>query len=280
MRPARTRYGSDGYCLSLVLLDEATVDRARLAALEVIAGRYETGVMPLYRNWHPGDPPRSLVKIDLPHLSNRTIWQVVSDHRIGDWIARLLRARLVQMWACELICKFPQADSEPAEPGVIGWHQDDHSFRHWAGEICTVWLALVDVDEQMGPVRYVPGSHRWGRQEAAGFFFETDLDEQRAKIGTPVGREWAEAPAVLDAGAVSAHHRLTLHASGPNSRDTPRLGLAIHLRTERARLAATPEPPFHLPDLSDLYACPVLAEQARRGGRRRRQAWTSTPSSR
>ena len=101
----------------------------------MIAGRYETGVKPLYRSWNPGDPPRSLVKIDLPHLSDRVIQQVVSDRRIGDWV----------------------------QQGAIGWPQDDHSFRHWAGQICTVWLALVDVDERIGPVRYVVGSHRWGR---------------------------------------------------------------------------------------------------------------------
>jgi hypothetical protein len=61
------------------------------------------------------------------------------------------------------------------------------------------------------------------------------------------------------------HQRLTLHASGPNHTDMPRVGPAIHLRTERARLIATPKPPFHRPDLSDPYACPVLTERPRRG---------------
>jgi hypothetical protein len=262
---ARTRYRDAGYCVSGPLLDEATIAHARLAAGNVIAGRYETGVKPLYRNWNPGDPPRSLVKIDLPHLSDRVIQQVVSDDRIGEWVAELLNASLVQMWACELICKFPQADPLSPQQGAIGWHQDDHSFRHWAGQICTVWLALVDVDERMGSVRYVEASHHWGQREAARFFFETNLDEQQARIGTPAGRVWRETTAAIPAGAVSVHQRLTLHASGPNHSDMPRLGLAIHLRTERARLIATPEPPFHRPDLSDPYACPVLTERPRRG---------------
>ena len=261
---ARTRYRDAGYCVSGPLLDEATIAHARLAAGNVIAGRYETGVKPLYRNWNPGDPPRSLVKIDLPHLSDRVIQQVGSDHRIGEWVAELLNASLVQMWACELICKFPHADPLSPQQGAIGWHQDDHSFRHWAGQICTVWLALVDVDERMGPVRYVDGSHRWGQREAALFFFETDLDEQQARIGTPAGRVWKETTAAIPAGAVSVHQRLTLHASGPNHSEMPRLGLAIHLRTERARLIATPKPAFHRPDLSDPYACPVLTRSPAR----------------
>lgn len=123
------------------------------------------------------------------------------------------------------------------------------------------WLAA----QRMGPVRYVEASHRWGQREAARFFFETNLDEQQDRIGTPAGRVWRETTAAIPAGAVSVHQRLTLHASGPNHSDMPRLGLAIHLRTERARLIATPEPPFHRPDLSDPYACPVLTERPRRG---------------
>lgn len=39
--------------------------------------------------------------------------------------------------------------------GVIGRHQDDRFWGHWVGEVFTLWLALVDVDERMGLVRYV-----------------------------------------------------------------------------------------------------------------------------
>jgi hypothetical protein len=118
----------------------------------------------------------------------------------------------------------------------------------------------------MGPVRYVHGSHQWGSRQAARFFFQTGLDEQRRVIGTLPGRCWREeAAALLPAGAASMHHRLTLHSSGSNYGDSPRIGLAIHLRTERARLVTTSQPPFHSPDLSDPYACPVLAGRPARG---------------
>jgi Phytanoyl-CoA dioxygenase (PhyH)/Phosphotransferase enzyme family len=272
---ARVRYRERGYCVSPPLLDGDAITSARVAAGNVIAGRYETGVKPLYRNLSQGDPPRSLLKIDLPHLCDRALQRVVSDERIGAWVADLLDVGLVQMWACELICKFPKTPLRSAEQGVIGWHQDDHSFRHWVGQICTVWLALVDVDERMGPVRYVERSHRWGRRDAARFFFQADLDEQRASIGTPAGREWREVTAALAAGAVSAHHRLTLHASGPNLGEKPRLGIAIHLRTENAHLVTTKESSFHRPDLSDTYACPVLTD--RRRARRAREMMDMDP---
>ncbi len=254
----RQRYEVEGYCISPPLVHSETLDRAQEAVAAVMAGEYETAVSPIYRNWRAGDPPRSLVKIDLPHLCNRDIQQLVAEPRIGVWAASVLDAAFVQLWACELICKFPEACPEPQRHGVVGWHQDDHFWGHWAGEVFTLWLALVYVEERMGPVRYVAGSHRWSTREQARFFFDTDLERQRNSIGTPPGYTWHEVPATLPAGAVSMHHRLTIHASEPNRSDVPRIGLALHLRTERARLVPTPEPPFHQPDLRDSYACPVL----------------------
>jgi hypothetical protein len=248
------QYASDGFCLSEPLVDPDTLINARQAVDATMAGWYETGTAPIYRNWSPGDVPRSLIKIDLPHLCDRTIQRLVGDPRIGRWAARILNAEFVQLWACELIYKRP----EPAHSGVIGWHQDDRFWDHWAGEVFTLWLALVDVDDSMGPVKYVAGSHKWGIQDEARSFFQTDLPAQRTRIGAPSGHIWREVSATLLAGSVSMHHRLTLHASEANRAKAPRIGFAMHLRTERAHMIPTSKPPFHRPDLLDSYACPVL----------------------
>jgi Phytanoyl-CoA dioxygenase (PhyH) len=254
----REQFVSDGFCLSEPLIDPDTIAGAMRAVDAVLAGRYETGTAPIYRNWSPGDMPRTLVKVDLPHTCDRTLQRLVGDTRIGRWAARVLDAEFVQLWACELIVKYPEPGSEADRSGVIGWHQDDRFWEHWTGEAFTVWLALVDIDERMGPVRYVAGSHKWGPQEQARFFFQTDLPAQRALIGTPAGFTWREFSATIPAGSASMHHRLTLHASGVNRTTLPRIGIAMHLRTERAHLVRTERPPFHTPDLIDYYACPVL----------------------
>ncbi|MGH3568728.1 MAG: phytanoyl-CoA dioxygenase family protein [Pseudonocardia sp.] len=254
----RRQYEAQGYCLSSPLIDLGTLARARAAVVAVMAAEYDTGLEPIYRNWHPGDPPQPLVKIDLPHLSSTDLQHLVADPRIGAWAASVLDAAFVQLRACELIYKFPERSPEPERRGFVGWHQDSSFWSHWVGEVFTLWLALVDTDERMGPVRYVAGSHRWGARDNARFFFDADLDAQRHIIGVPPGRAWRDVTATLSAGAASMHHRLTLHSSEPNRSDVPRVGLALHLRTERARLVPTPEPPFHTPDLRDTRACPVL----------------------
>lgn len=134
----RQRYEEEGYCISPPLIHPETLDRARAAVTAVMAGEYDTAMSPIYRSWNPGDPPRSLVKIDLPHLCNSDIQKLVADPRIGAWVAGVLDAGFVQLWACELIYKFPEAHSEPQHHGVIGWHQDDRFWDHWAGEVFTV----------------------------------------------------------------------------------------------------------------------------------------------
>jgi hypothetical protein len=73
----------------------------------------------------------------------------------------------------------------------------------------------------------------------------------------------SEVPALLESGGMSFHHNATLHGSGPNVSCEPRIGLALHLRTERS----TPKPATkaypvytgsYMPHLDDAAVCPVL----------------------
>jgi ectoine hydroxylase-related dioxygenase (phytanoyl-CoA dioxygenase family) len=50
-----------------------------------------------------------------------------------------------------------------AAAGNIGWHQNFQYWPFWepGSEVFTAWLAVSDVTEESGPMRLVPGSHRW-----------------------------------------------------------------------------------------------------------------------
>jgi len=139
---------------------------------------------------------------------------------------------------------------------VVGWHQDKHYWPYWEGEVFTAWVAVSDVRADCGPMRFVRGSNHWGYLEG-GDFFGSDDERQRSKIPVPDGAEWVEVPAILPPGAVSFHHRLTLHASGPNTSDRPRRSFAIHLRTEKSK------PIFGMQEAADYYIShlddPVMA---------------------
>jgi ectoine hydroxylase-related dioxygenase (phytanoyl-CoA dioxygenase family) len=150
----------------------------------------------------------------------------------------------------------PAASSTVAN---VGWHQDEDYWQGWwDGEVFTCWLALTDVDDDCGPVRFVRGSHRWGFL-GAGNFFIPDLDASAERERVPAGQDWVEEAAVMPAGAASFHHRLTIHGSGPNTSGRPRRSYAVHLRTDRA----TPRPGLrdvYQDALDDPALSPVLYE--------------------
>lgn len=245
-------FESEGFCVIPPVLSADLVRRANEHMDAVIAGEYETGVAP-HRAQAPGEiDPDRLVKIDQPHLSDRTILELVSQPELGRCAAEITGARLVQVWAVQLLHKPPSG----AATGNVGWHQDHHYWHAWwDGEVFTAWVPIVDVTADMGPVRYVTGSHRWGYLDGSDFF-GADLDGLRKTL-IPEGEVWQEAEAILPAGAAALHHRRTLHGSGPNTSSSPRRSFAIHLRTERSRPLEGGEE-MYVGHLDDELVCPVI----------------------
>lgn len=98
----------------------------------------------------------------------------------------------------QLVVKAPRATF------TIPWHQDRPTLPIGDGPAVVLWLALDDVDEGAGALRYVPGSHRDSGLEAA-----------------PVTLETARGEAL-------AHHPDVWHASAPNRGPTWRRAV-IHV---------------------------------------------------
>jgi len=217
-------------------------------------GEYATGRPPEPSPWNPGDDPRSLVKIEMPHLADPGIAELVADRTIGEAVAATTRATWLQVFWVQMLDK-PSED--PDVPARVGWHQDWHYWcEHWeeGSELLTVWVALTEVDETCGPLTYVAGSQRWGLVPGGDFF---DQGAVRSRLELPEGARWAETPALLPAGGIAVHDRLTLHGSGPNESGALRRSLALHLRTENSR--PTPAGRAGLArHVDDLAACPVI----------------------
>lgn len=113
-------------------------------------------------------------------------------------------------------------------------HQDNFYFMLDPPLALTMWLALEDVDEETGCVRYVRGSHReglrpHGRTQTLGF------SQAITDFGTPADRAGAVAfPA--RAGDLLVHHAMTVHwAEGNRSPDRSRRALGFIYFAESAR---------------------------------------------
>ena len=140
--------------------------------------------------------------------------------------AELMGSEQVYLWANQLLIKPPAA----GDVANVGWHQDRYYWQILRGEhILTAWLPLADLDETMGPLRFVVGSHRNG---FAGEFEGFTPDPDHAGPSVAESRHddsWVEHTVLLAAGGVSFHSPFTLHGSGPNVSDRDRPGMALHL---------------------------------------------------
>lgn len=113
----------------------------------------------------------------------------------------------------------------PADPSTtVAWHQDSFYFGGSTApkfRVLTVWVPLVDVDEQNGCLRVVRGSHRHGaiawRKNKQG---QREPIEDVTRYGTPVG-----VPMLV--GDVLIFNNLTLHASGDNTTDQVRWSIEL-----------------------------------------------------
>ena len=112
-------------------------------------------------------------------------------------------------------------------------HQDGYYFMLEPNEAVTMWMALEDVDEENGCVRYVPGSHRHGlrahaRTKTLGFSQGmTDFGpaDKAIEIACPARP-----------GDLLVHHALTIHrADGNSSRDRSRKAIGLIYYSKAAR---------------------------------------------
>lgn len=117
--------------------------------------------------------------------------------------------------------------------GLIQWHQDFPFFPHTNYDLVAVSIHFDDEDENSGPIRFIPGSHKRGVLSHAR--------EQHFAYEIPEHNELNHDPSVLmtgPAGRVMVHHCLTIHKSDPKRSSGQRRILVLQYRaTDCVQLA-------------------------------------------
>ena len=128
----------------------------------------------------------------------------------------------VQVWKQRLLRIIPP-DPEGAAPLGVGAHQDGSpQLGYLTQEFCTAWVPLTDIDERIGGLAVVPGSHRRGVRAQTGSassslktakdqVFELPSEDERWVTTT-----YSPADLVVFAS-------MTLHKGNPNTSDRLRL---------------------------------------------------------
>ena len=110
-------------------------------------------------------------------------------------------------------------------------HQDGYYYMIEPNEGVHFWLALDDVDEGNGCVRYMPGSHRRGmRHHVKG----TLIGFSQAVADYSDTDEAQMVPTRLEPGDLLAHHTLVIHRADANTSDRERRAMGVVYYAARA----------------------------------------------
>ena len=156
-------FHADGFTLLDHIIEKDQVEILRKAFDRIFSSEFETGTRPDEVNWQLGESDAELTRqICNAWRGDRSIAAVVLRADFGRVVAELMDwpgARVMQ----------DNAIWKPVGAKSLGYHQDN-SYLHWfkPGEICTLWIALDDVEAENGTMELVRGSHRWQQTEPEG----------------------------------------------------------------------------------------------------------------
>jgi phytanoyl-CoA hydroxylase len=221
------QYRRSGFVNGGPVLDDAEVEALQDEVLRVIDD--------------DRDDPNVQQPVEIRNLSGNDtspIWQIINiwqaspafrrlidNDKVTAMAAQLSGARELRVWHDQVQYK-PQARG-----GRLQWHQDSPAWPTLQPKTAQIsaWIALDDAEADNGCMYMVPGSHKWGNQEALIDEMPDGVDLPETFKGHPLHLVMCP----VKRGHVHFHHSLTWHGSGANHSNRLRRAIAIHFMTEQ-----------------------------------------------
>jgi ectoine hydroxylase-related dioxygenase (phytanoyl-CoA dioxygenase family) len=224
-RSAAEAFRQDGYFHARGLLDPAEVARHRLAVDRAVALRTRNDGRAL-ADKTPFEQSFTMCQYlweDFPEVGALTF-----HPKVAGLAAALIGAERVRLWHDQALYK--EAGGRETE-----MHQDHPYWPIAERDALTAWIPLVEVDEAMGCMGYIPGSHT-GDVEFIDVFRTPGQGKAFEARQTRAAHYIACSP-----GDVIFHHARTVHAARPNRTDeVRRVHTAIYFRDGCTRSSDRP----------------------------------------
>lgn len=163
----------------------------------------------------------NVTRLDGPHLFFRWAWDLSTHPRVLDCMEQLIGPNIL-LKSTRLFYKFGRSSS------FVGWHQDGITERLEDAYVPAIWLGLTPATAENGCLRVVPQSHRLGLVPHAD---RPDPENLTTHGATAQVRIDSPCDIVMQAGEMSLHHPLILHASNPNQSPESRIGFSATYST-------------------------------------------------
>jgi len=162
----------------------------------------------------------------------------------GSSIDRLVNSRLLHSAACTLMggpssVYLPFTAYKSANGGGRFHFHQDNNYTHFDGPGINFWFAVTEMTEDNGCLQVVPGSHLSGTLESVE---SPDKDGHRTVTFEP--EDFVSV--LMQPGDCIAFTRNTVHGSGANITDKPRVGYAVQFYRDDVKAWRPGEPEYFL----------------------------------
>ncbi|KAH3691445.1 ectoine dioxygenase-like [Dreissena polymorpha] len=226
------QFQRDGFLLNVPVLTPDQCDKI-LADYKYFLGEEKHPGMEMLYEYHSnqsGDPDNVLMHALGHWRLTKHFHDLVFLPNVVVPVSQLLdpgRMSSVRFWHDQLFAK------PPFHGGNVAWHQD---YSYWTRTTpmahLTVHIALDDQTEENGGLHYIPGSHRWTRDDGkplpvTDFSFK-DMESIKTILTEEEKDGFRPVCGNLRKGEASFHHALAVHGSYGNRSDKPRRAAVLN----------------------------------------------------
>lgn len=195
---------------------------------------------------------------DVNQLRGPALFRLLHTPRLLDAVEQLIGGEITCNPIQHVRAKPPQHQTADTNKGYfsVPWHQDSgvNVAEADTSDILTTWVALVDVDENMGPVQVLPGVHCGGHLE------HDQGDGYGTAIKAALLPRVAPVKCIMKAGDVLIMHRHCPHHSTPNRSDRCRWSLDLRYHVTGHNSGRPWQPEFVVRSRSATH--PVMTDHA------------------